>query len=157
GVLGMLAIRESKRHRAGESRLFLMRFLAADASGAGTYNLEHLLSGDYPTAERGEDFAAAGSFGQVVVETYGPERLAIFARSLEPAAPDEAAGGAFHKPFHAVEGEWIRWARAEKGQPLLTVPGSVVRSLALFGREGAMAIAAYCSMVPQLAYILLMP
>ena len=95
--------------------------------------------------------AIATSFIDFVLQRYGTEQLAIFARNLKPAEPRSAARAAFRESFHAVTEEWRGWALNVRGRPM-GLGGFVVKCLSLFGRERFAAIVTFISMVPQLAY-----
>ncbi len=150
GVLGVLAARAYKKSKLN---LPLMEFLAA-RTPEGLSRPLNLIFTDKD--ERQRSVAVCTSVVKYILDTYGPGCLAIFARNLKPAAPDEASRAAFHKPFSALDAEWRGWANRALGRPL-SVSGFVRKALSLFGRERAASIITYTAMLPQLAYTMLMP
>jgi len=156
GVLAALEAEETKKHIRMRVDMPLLTFLAARGLDGEPRSLQPFLSGHCLPEERRIYLAVASSFLTFMITQYGSHRLAIFASNLKPQAPNEASRAACNKPFHALQTEWDSWAHAVQGRPL-SVPGFVVKGLELYARQGHPAMIVAGSMIPQLAYVLLMP
>jgi ATP-binding cassette subfamily B protein len=156
GVLAALEEQEAKKHKRGRVDIPLLTFLASRGLDGEPRSLQPFLSGHCAPEERRIYLAVAGSVLTFLLEQYGSQRLGVFASNLKPQAPNEASRAAYDKPFHALQTEWDSWAHAAQGRPL-SVPGFVFSGLALYARERQQAVIVAISMIPQLAYVLLMP
>ena len=156
GVLGIVQSQVHKRPRHSRLDLPLMTFLAERGIDGQPRLLQPFLSGRCAPDERRMYLAIVTSFVSFILKQYDSRRLGIFASNLKPQAPDEASRAAFRKPFHAMQAEWEAWAHTTQGRPL-SVPGFVVKGLALYSSKRRQASAALAAMVPQLAYTLMMP
>lgn len=156
GVLGALQAPKPDRHKRSRVDLPLLSFLASRGLDGQPRSLQPFLSGHCKPEERRIYLAAATSFVTFLIKHFKKEQVAVFARTLKPASPNDACETAFGKSFHALQGEWDSWAHAAQGRPLGVV-GFFVKGLQLYARERRDAAIVAASMVPQLAYTLAMP